>query len=275
MGIIRDLARAYRDHDCFSLAANISFFAILSLIPLLMIMMSVAGFVLGSSQELFSQIISTVTDILPKGQEELAGNLHNIISGRSHIGGAGIVFLLFIASLLFSSIEHALNRIFQSVKKRNFFHSRALSVLIVFGVTFVLFLPTMVNLFQSALMQFNISIPLGNIATNKFFFVLLLVLSFVAAVMIIPSHSVKFKFAVPGGVFFAVGVGIAKFLFRFYIFHSFDRYNLIYGSLTVLVVSVIWIYYLANVLLISSELVAVLQRRYSKCPTNGANGNHE
>lgn len=263
MGIVRELARSYREHDGFSLAANISFFAILSVIPILMITMSVAGFVLGSSQDLFAEIVSAVTVVLPKGGDEFATNLNGIISGRSQIGGIGVVILLFIASLLFSSIEHALDRIFQSVKKRNFLHSRGLAILLVFGITFLLFLPTMVSLFGAALQIFNIGIPLERIATSKVFFILLAIASFTAGVVIIPNHSVSIKYGLVGGVFFAIGISIAKFLFRWYIAHSFDRYNLIYGSLTALVVAVVWIYYLANILLLASELVAVLQRRYN------------
>jgi len=272
MSFIKDLAKSFKEHDCFNLAANISFFAILSLIPLLMITMSIAGYVLGSSQGLFDQIVSAVTSVLPTGQEELTSSLRKIIKGRSGVGGVGIIFLLFIASLLFSSIEHALDAVFQSVKKRNFFHSRGLSILLVFGFVFVMFTPTMVGLFQSALSRFNIIIPLGEIATSKAFFAVIMTLSFVAAVVIIPNHDVKIRFAVIGGLFFAAGTVMAKHLFRLYIFHSFDRYNVIYGSLTVLVVSIIWIYYLTTILLLSSELVAVIQRRYAKCLNNGANG---
>lgn len=272
MEMVRELFRAYKEHDCFSLAANISFFAFLSFVPIMMIAMSVAGYLLGSSQGLFDQIVSTVTDVLPKGQQELSANLNTIISGRSQIGGVGVLFLIFIASLLFSSIEHALDRIFQSVKKRNFLHSRLLSVALVFGVISVLFLPTMVGLFEALLVNFSIHVPLVSIVTNKAFFVALLVALFIAAVMVIPNHDVEFRFAAAGGVFFAAGTGIAKYLFRWYIAQSFDRYNIIYGSLTVLIVSIVWVYYLANVLLISSELVAVLQRRYGSCPTNGVNG---
>lgn len=272
MNIIYSLAKSYKEHDCFNLAANISFFAILSLIPLLMIVVSAAGFVIGSSEELFSQIVSAVTDVLPKGKNELAASLNSIIYGRSSVGGIGIVFLLFIASLLFSSVEHALDKIFQSVKRRNFFHSRLLSVLLVFGVISVLFLPAAIGVFQAVLARFSVSVPLSGLASDKIFLGFLMIASFVAAVMIIPSHKVQFRFAVAGSIFFAVCVGAARFLFRLYIAYSFDRYNVIYGSLTVLVVAVIWIYYLANIFLLSSELVAVLQRRYSKWQMNEADG---
>lgn len=263
MGIARDLAKAFKEHDCFSLAANISFFAVLSLIPLLMITMSVAGYVLGGSQDLFNQIVLAITDVLPQGRDELIANLKHIVAGRSQVGGFGILILLFIASLLFTSVEHALDRIFQSVKKRNFFHSRLLSVLIMFGAISLLFLPTIFGVFQSFLYKFNITIPLTSLVTSKFFFVGMMVVIFTLAVVTIPNHDVKFKYALIGGVFFAVGLGLAKFLFRFYVLHAFDRYNLIYGSLTVLVVSIIWLYYIANILLLASELVAVLQRRYN------------
>lgn len=263
MNIIRDLARSFKEHDCLSLAANISFFAVLSLIPLLMITMSVAGYVLGHSQDLFNQIVLTITDVLPQGREQLIANLKHIVAGRSQVGGFGILILLFIASLLFTSVEHALDRIFQSVKKRNFFHSRLLSVLIMFGAIAFLFLPTMVGIFQSFLYEFNITVPLTSLVTSKFFFMGMMVVIFTLAVVIIPNHDVKFKYALIGGAFFAVGLGIAKLLFRFYVSHAFDRYNLIYGSLTVLVVSIIWLYYIANILLLASELVAVIQRRYN------------
>ncbi|MBI2975143.1 MAG: YihY/virulence factor BrkB family protein [Deltaproteobacteria bacterium] len=271
MGIARELVNSYKDHDCLSLAANISFFSILSLIPFLMITMSVAGFVLGSSQELFGLIISTVTDVLPQGKDELAANLNKIISGRTKVGGAGVVFLFLIASLLFSSIEHALDRIFQSVKKRNYFHSKIISILLVFGMISFLFLPTVVRLSQTALATVDIQIPLGSIATSKIFIIMMMIASFVLAVMIVPSHDVKLRFAAIGGVFFAVGIAVAKFIFRWYIANSFGRYNLIYGSLAVMVISILWIYYLSNVFLIASELVAVLQRRYL-CQNNGASG---
>lgn len=273
MGIIRELATSYNDHDGMGLSANISFYAILSLIPLLMIMMSVAGYVLGSSQGLFDKIVLAVTEVLPQGGDQLTANLKSIINGRSKVGGAGVLVLLFIASFLFSSIEHSMDRIFQSEKKRNFFHSRLISILLVFGVTFLLFFPTMVQFFEHALMRFNITIPLSNIATSRTFFAVLAIFSFTAAVIVIPAHRVKFRYAIVGGAFFAAGLGIAKFVFKWYIARSFARYNLIYGSLAVLVVAVLWIFYLANVLLIASELVAVLQRRYSQCQVNGVNGN--
>lgn len=271
MNIIKELLKSYKEHDGFSLAANISFFSILSLIPLLMITMSIAGYVLGGSTGLFNEVVSALTDILPRGGNEFAANLNNIVEGRSKVGGIGVAVLLFIASFLFSSVEHAMDRIFQSVKKRNFFHSRLVAVLLVFGFVFVLFFPTMIQFFEAALAKFHITIPLSNIATGKMFMVSMAALSFVGAVVIIPNHRVFFRYAFIGGVFFAGGVVLARYVFRLYIVHSFDRYNLIYGSLTVLIVTVIWIYYLANILLLSSELVAVLQRRYS-CLNNGSNG---
>ena len=119
----------------------------------------------------------------------------------------------------------------------------------------------MVAIFQSALAHFSITIPLGKIVTGRVFFGVMMIVSFVAAVMIIPNEDVKFKYALVGGLFFAVALGIAKFLFKLYVTHFFYRYNLIYGSLTILVVPVLWIYYLANILLLSSELVNVLQKR--------------
>ncbi len=264
MNIIKSLFSSYRDHELNSLAANISFFAILSIIPLLMITTSVAGFVLGGSETLVGEIIESVTSILPKGGNQLARSLNGIIAVKSGLGWTGIFALLFASTLLFSSIEKSLDKVFEAEKRRNYFHSKLIAVLFLFVVAILFFLPTMVHFFETALMHYHIGVPLSAIAKSRFFFGILSMISFIAAVIIIPNHHVQFRFAAAGGVLFAVGLVVAKLVFTWYIAHSFNRYSIVYGSLAVLVVTVLWIYYLANVLLVASEFVAVLQRRYFK-----------
>ncbi|MBI4126723.1 MAG: YihY/virulence factor BrkB family protein, partial [Deltaproteobacteria bacterium] len=68
-------------------------------------------------------------------------------------------------------------------------------------------------------------------------------------------------YAAIGGVIFAGGIALAKFLFRWYMVVAFTRYNIIYGSLTAVVLFVVWIYYVSVILLMATEAAAVLQGR--------------
>jgi membrane protein len=70
---------------------------------------------------------------------------------------------------------------------------------------------------------------------------------------------VYIRYAMVGGVIFSVGIGVAKFLFSWYLGFAMTRYNVIYGSLTAVILTVVWIYYMSVVLLFSAEIVSELQ----------------
>jgi membrane protein len=80
-------------------------------------------------------------------------------------------------------------------------------------------------------------------------------------IVVVPNRKVFIRYAVVGGVFFAVGLIVAKFIFSTYVSYAINRYNLIYGSLTAAVIYVLWIYYLAALMLLSAEIVATIQER--------------
>ena len=93
----------------------------------------------------------------------------------------------------------------------------------------------------------------------KFYFVVMGFLAYVVVSKIIPNQKVHFRYAIFGGVIFTFGISLAKFLFQGYVFVAMSRYNVIYGSLTAIVLSTLWLYILAIVMLIASEFVAVMQ----------------
>lgn len=261
----KSIFKNYCAHDCFHLAANISFFAILSLIPVTMLMVSAAGLMLETSEELFLQITQTITTGLPDAiSAGFIVNLKNVMQGSSSLGWLGFAFLLFISTFIFSSLEHSLDKVFQSTHKRNFFHSKFLAVFLIFLVMFLFSLPTTISLFERLVGNLGYHIPLSSYMTAKVFFFIFTFLSFILAITIVPNQRVYIGHAFVGAFIFAGGVVLAKHIFGWYLVMSFDRYNVVYGSLTALVLLFIWIYYVASILLLSSEVVAAIQREREK-----------
>ena len=84
-------------------------------------------------------------------------------------------------------------------------------------------------------------------------------LAYVITVVVVPNQKVYVRYAFVGGVIFSLGLAAARFAFRWYLVTAIERYNLIYGSLTAVVLMIMWIYYLSLVFLFSAELVAALQ----------------
>lgn len=263
MRFIGSLIRSFFRDDCLNLAANIAFCALLAIIPIGMIIISIAGYFLGSSEATLQNIINVASNILPIGRDIFEANLQSILDQRSSLGVVGVVFLVFIATILVASIEHALDAVFKTAKRRHFIHSRLLGIALIFWVTLLFALPSMAQILEGMLQRFGFSFPLSEVMTGKIYFIIVAFLAYMMTVVIVPNRKVYVRYAAIGGVCFALGLGAAKFIFRSYLTFTMGRYNIIYGSLTAVVLMVVWIYYLAVILLATAELVAAIQERMS------------
>ncbi len=261
MNFILSIIKSFFKDDCVNLAANISFCALLSIIPVAMIMVSIAGYFLGGSADAYDQIVSVATDFLPVGREVFIKNLQSILDQRSSLGIVGMGFLIFIATILLASVERALDRIFKSSASRNFFHSRLLGIALIFWVTLLFALPTMASILEGLLHRYGFGFPLSSLMSGRAYIFLVSFLAFIMTVVIIPNLKIYIRYAAVGGLFFAVGIGVVKYIFRWYMLLSLERYNVIYGTLATVVTFLAWIFYLAVVLLLAAEFTSELQKR--------------
>ncbi|MDP2599253.1 MAG: YihY/virulence factor BrkB family protein [Deltaproteobacteria bacterium] len=262
MRTVTAIVKNFFRHDCLYLATNISFCGLLSLIPMILIAVSITGFLLGSSNDIYQQLVSAIVDLLPQGKDFLMNNLREVVGQRHSLGVLGAVMLLFIASILFGAMERSLDIIFESEKRRNFLHSRLVAIGMIMLVSLFFFMPTIADLLTRGLVRFGFYFPLGDIVRGKIFLVLFTFFAFVAIVVIVPHHKVRFRYAAFGGLFFAFGVWVARLWFRWYMVKAFSQYNVIYGSITAMILLLLWFYYVSNILLFSAEIVSYLQQRH-------------
>lgn len=261
MKFIISIFRNFFRDDCLNLAANIAFCALLAIIPIGMMMVSIAGYFLGGSDEAVGKIISMATNILPVSRDLFAANLQSILEQKSSLGIIGVVFLIFIATILTGSIERSLDIIFKAERRRNFLHSRLLGIALIFWITLLFSLPTMAQILEGLFNRYGFDFPLSDLMGGKAFFLIIAFAAYLMTVVVIPNKKIYIRYAAVGSVVFAVGIGVAKFVFKWYMLFAIARYNIIYGSLTAVVLLVVWIYYLSVVLLFSAELVESLQTR--------------
>ncbi len=251
--------KSFWKDDCLAMAEGISFCALLAIIPVSMVMVSIAGYFLGGSAEAFSAIVGIATDALPVGREEFVSNFQSILDQRSSFTLFGALFLVFIATILLSSIERSLDVVFKSEKRRNFFHSRLLGIAVLFWVTLLFSLPSMSQILEGLFNRYGFYFPLSWLMTGKVYFALVSFLAYTATVIFVPNQKVYFRYAAVGGLFFAVGIVVARVIFKWYMLLAISRYNVIYGSLAAVIIMVVWIYYLSVVFLLSAEIVSSVQ----------------
>ncbi|MBL7684868.1 MAG: YihY/virulence factor BrkB family protein [Deltaproteobacteria bacterium] len=261
--ILKKTFIAYREDGGVNLAAALSFYAILSLIPLSLIMVSLLGHWMGRSDEALNQIMSILSETVPNLSSPFLELIRSIIHKKVQSGWIGIGFLFIVASVLFTQLEKSLDLIFDSIKSRNFFHSRLLSIALIFLTTLFLFIPGVIKTFSLSLTHLHIPFFLSSLLTGHLFYFILSVFSFVLIVALVPNHRILFRYNLIGGLVFATLLLAVKIFFRWYMLFSFERFNLVYGSFTALVIMILWIFYLINLLFLSAELVNVLQKEFN------------
>lgn len=264
MKAIVAIIKNFRRHENFYLSTHIAYCALLSMIPLLLIVFSVVGFVLGTSHTLHEQMVEGIADFLPLAKDFLTRNLEEVVVARHFSGLFGVFLMVFFATLLFSAVERALDKVFETERRRNFLHSRLLAIFLIIVISFLFFLPTVADLLTRLMVRYGFHFPLGDLLRGKIFFILFTYLAFVLVVMLVPHHRVRLRYALFGGFLFASGIFLAKLFFRWYMLRAFAQYNVIFGSVTAFVLLLLWIYYCVNILLLSAEVVAYFQHRFAK-----------
>ena len=267
--ILADSVKNYKSNGDVNQAAAMALYAILSAIPLFILTIIVAGYFFSSYPNISEDIINAIRGFHPYFSEKLLAQLGQIEKKKHLLGWAGVLGLIGLSSMIFNSMEIALNIIFRSRKKRNYFVSKllALSMIptgwIIGSVSLVISYVAALLVKQSVEIAegFNISLGVMSGALLRYAVpYLITVIFFYFIYRIIPTNKIRPAVALGGSALFALLMEIAKQLFTWYI-SNYTRYNIIFGSLGTIVILVIWAFYVALIFLFCAELMSSYQRR--------------
>jgi membrane protein len=256
--VIGSFADFMRD-DGPMLAGAISCFFILAFIPFILLMVSVFGYLLGEYNEMHRFLLQLLLDLFPSVTRQITEEVGTVIGNRQIGLVTFIVYGLFSLELFFS-VETAVQAMFKAPAKRPFLKSLALSLITVtllITLTLASFAATwLLQIFEALSKSFPApkvgwvpGIFTGVIAPMGVVFVVSTLLYF-----IFPSRRVL-THALLGGLFTTILLEAAKFLFTFYIAWRVFRLGAIYGSLSAIMVFILWTFYASSIFLIGAKLV--------------------
>lgn len=117
--VIRALER-FNDRLGNQFAAAITYFSLLSLVPILMVAFSVAGFVLADRPEALAELKDHITELIPGDLSTQIGLLiDRAVNARFTIGIIGLLVALYSGIGWMSNIRHALRAIWSPVWNRS------------------------------------------------------------------------------------------------------------------------------------------------------------
>lgn len=252
-------------HRGFLLAAAISFYTTLSLIPLLLLLISIFGYLLEVYAPLKDLLLRYIHNFFPESEKLFVHSLTKIVNEKELMGGIGLLALFWVAYVLYFSIEHALNTIWEVKKGAGVWWS-TLKFWLIFTFTSLVFTLTVA---LNSLLTFlsHKSLPvIGNVVaeiglfkilSSKLLPIFTIFLLFFLLYKIIPAKSIKYGHAALGALLGALLWKLAKLAFDWYIvkYLNLDQF---YGSFGAIVMLLLWIYYSWVIFLVGAELIVAL-----------------
>ncbi len=269
ISLSKEIHKEWSEDNASSLAAALAYYTIFSLAPLLIIAIGIAGMILGSRatvrSELFLQIQRFVGAEAAKTIQNLI-NYNSLLRTSTITTIVGLMTLILGASGLFIHIQQSLNIIWE-VRPRPgggllfIIKSRLLSFAMVVGTGFLLLILVVLSTLLSTITQdFNLLLPAAIIWQWVEFLasIVLITLLFAVIFKTLPDAKVRWKDVWVGSFVTAVLFTIGKFLIGLYLSRS--SVSSAFGAAGSLVITLLWIYYSAQIFFFGAEFIQVFAR---------------
>ena len=267
--VARKTVREFSDDQCTDLAAALTYYSVLALLPAAIALLSLVGLV-GQGKETVDTLLDILRDV---GASSAADTLEPTLTQLSQSQGAGIGLIVGLAAALWSASGYVgafgrgMNRIYEIDEGRPIWKLRP-AMLLVTLVTVVLTAIVALGLVLTGPAAEAVGNALGlgstvvtvwNIAKWP---VLLAVVVLIVALLYYATPNVKqpkFRWISIGAIVAILTWIVASAAFGFYV-ANFASYNKTYGSLAGVIVFLLWLWITNLALLFGAELDAELER---------------
>jgi len=253
----------FAQHNCSVMAAGMSFFAMLSLIPLTLLGVSLLGYLLGSSEDAQQFVSELLFENFPKSAAEMLNQINAIITSpeRTLVNWLGLLGLMWSGMRFFNILQRVLNDVWVGATQRRFFRGRV-AAFASFMMAGLLFWASFVFTSSMAAAR-ELDITIGGITVPGLRGLWLLVefitpliasmIMLFLVYLLVPHVKVSLRAAFIGATFAAVFIQLSRWLFSF-IMLKFDVYGRVYGPLAGFIMFMSWLYLSMAIVLMGAEL---------------------
>jgi YihY family inner membrane protein len=248
------VVKKFGDDEAGKQAVLIAYYGFFSLFPLMLVMVTVLGFLLGHNSSLQKDVVNSVFSRFPIIGDQIRNNV-------SSLHGSGIALAIGIVGSLWGGMgvvqasQGAMDTVWHVPRKErpNFVKSRlrALVLLVVLGVGVIA--TTLLTGLATAGTGHSLATKVIALAMST----LMNFAVFLAAFKLLTVADVSWRQLVPGAVVAAIGGVILQALGGYIVGHTFKGASQTYGTLGVVIALLSWIYLQAQVTLLAAEVNTV------------------
>lgn len=263
--LFRRIWQRIQDDGCFDLAAQVSFYFVLSLFPFCLVMAVVVGRL--PSSRIWASFATWIVTYLPADSRDLV--LLTILRLMHYSPGFlsfGLLATIWSASSGFVSLMESLSVAYGARDTRSYLRKHfigtgftvlaALFALATFGVVAVgrWMLPRLLSRLTTWTLSKDLSATARWLVT-----IALLCLGIDLVNYLLPNIRRRWRWVTPGTLFVVVSTVVSFVGFNLY-FHFFNSYPRIYGALGGFIILMLWIYLASLILLIGAETDSEIER---------------
>ena len=257
------MERMRKDHVS-AYAAQAAYFLIMSFIPFVLFLTAIVQYTPLTYREVRQAIMSVVP-------ENLQGFVLNIVAevfSKSAVLPLSALVALWSSGKGMQALINGLNTIYHVKETRNWLVNRIYSmfymflfVLALIASLLLLVMGNRIHVLISGYVPFLGNV-IGRILGAKTFLVfVMLFFVFLVLYRYLPNRRASLKSQVPGAFLTAVAWSVFSYLFSLY-FTFFPDFSIMYGSLSTLILVMVWLYFCMNLLLYGAEINAYFESQF-------------
>ena len=251
------------DDGLLDSAAQLAYYFLFALFPLLIFLTSIFGFVVNGDNKLQKDLFMYLGTVLPSSALDLVNSVITEVSQSSSSGKLtfGLFLALWAASSGMEALTQSLNKTYEIKESRSWWWRRLISLFLTVVLAILIISALIVILFGGQIADYvALHLSFGAFLTTvwqiaQYLIVLAFVLLAFALIYYISPDvkDQKFSFITPGAI-----IGVALWLlvslgFRLYLSY-FNSYSATYGSLGAVIILMLWLYFTGAAILIGGEI---------------------
>jgi membrane protein len=262
-GRIKRVIWRINNDEVFGRAAQLSYYFLLALFPLLLVLINLLGYMAQRGTEFRSKLITYLAAVMPSNAVTLVQTTLDEISASSGSGkiSLGLLAALWAASNGMGAITQTLNIAYNVRESRPWWLVRLVSVFLTVALSILIISALAIVLYGGSIGD----MLAARYGFSNLFSIVWRVLQWpIALGFVLATFNLIYNFApdlrsrqrrwFTPGAFVAVALWLViSFAFRFYL-RYFDSYSLTYGSLGAVIVLMLWFYLTGVAILIGGEV---------------------
>lgn len=257
-----ELVRRFSEDEITSLSAQLSYFFLLSLFPLLIFSVAIASYLPID----YMRILEMMSTYIPVEAMQLIENflLETVESTGGGLLSIAIIGTIWSASNGINAIMRALNKAYDVEENRPFILGRLIAISLLISVLLIIVVALLLPIFGRMIGIYIFSffgaseqfITVWNnlrwIISSSIFFI-----GFLYLYRMAPNTKVYLKDAVWGALFTTIGWQISSYGFSLYV-NTMGNYSATYGSLGGVIILMLWFYISSIIIILGGEINAII-----------------